>query len=190
MPPIIQPRWSRTVAQPPSQTSPSPPPTATNQTFVLPPQVPNTVIHSANLHATPQTHSHSDPPTDVPEVPSTRNHNVSPQSIPQTHSRTDPLTDVSETSAATHSTLCLLPMTELPPLHQPAPRRRKQSHKFIRYNHNTRHSKTLHPCSNTHHVVNLSSHRLSKNELSVLNKGLNFVPTPPHPQSSEPPKGC
>ncbi len=33
-----------------------------------------------------------------------------------------------------------------------------------------------------YHVVNLSSHTLTNCELSVLNEGLNFVPTPPPPK--------
>ncbi len=132
----------------------------------------------------PQTDSHTDPFTDAPEAsPATHHtpHPPHPQPTSQTDSHTDSLTDVPEASPATHPTPCPLPMTELYPMHQPTPSTARRTRKFLRYNHNTRHTKTLHPCMNTHHVVNLSSHRLSKYELSVLNKGLTFVPTPPIP---------
>jgi hypothetical protein len=34
-------------------------------------------------------------------------------------------------------------------------------------------------------VVNLTEHKLSKKELSVLSKGLTFCPTPHHPDPGE-----
>ncbi len=57
-----------------------------------------------------------------------------------------------------------------------------RNRRFTKYNHSVRHSKIVRKVSPSYHVVNLSSHTLTNGELSVLNRGLNFVPTPPPPK--------
>ena len=60
----------------------------------------------------------------------------------------------------------------------------KKSCRFIRYNHNNQHKERPNKVKNNDHCVNLSSCTLTKEETSILSKGLGFVPTPPTPHPS------
>ena len=60
----------------------------------------------------------------------------------------------------------------------------KKSRRFSRYNHNNQHKQRPNKVKNNDHCVNLSSCTLTKEETSILSKGLGFVPTPPVPHPS------
>ena len=60
----------------------------------------------------------------------------------------------------------------------------KESRRSRRYNHNNQHKQKPNRVQNNDHCVNLSSCILTKEETSILGKGLGFVPTPPIPHPS------
>ena len=60
----------------------------------------------------------------------------------------------------------------------------KKSRRFSRFNHNNQHKQRPNKVKNNDHCVNLSSCVFTKEETSILNKGLGFVPTPPTPHPS------
>ena len=60
----------------------------------------------------------------------------------------------------------------------------KNSHRFRTYNHNNQHKPKPNRVQNNNHCVNLSSCTLTKEETSILSKGLGFVSTPPIPHPS------
>ena len=60
----------------------------------------------------------------------------------------------------------------------------KKSRRFSKYNHNNQHKQRPNKVKNNDHCVNLSSCTLTKEETSILSKGLGFVPTPPVPHPS------
>ena len=62
----------------------------------------------------------------------------------------------------------------------------KKSCRFSRYNHN-KHKQRPNKVKNNDHCINLSSCTLTKEETSILSKGLGFVPTPPVPHLSNQP---
>ena len=61
----------------------------------------------------------------------------------------------------------------------------KKSCRFSRYSHNNQHTQRPNKVKNNDHCVNLSSCTLTKEETSILSKGLGFVLTPsvPHPST-------
>ena len=56
--------------------------------------------------------------------------------------------------------------------------------KASRFNHSNQHKQRPNKVKNNDHYVNLSSCILTKEETSILSKGLGFVPTPPTPHPS------
>ena len=60
----------------------------------------------------------------------------------------------------------------------------KKSRRFSRFNHNNQHKQRPNKVKDNDHCVNLSSCTLTKEETSILSKGLGFVPTPPTPHPS------
>ena len=61
----------------------------------------------------------------------------------------------------------------------------KKSCRFSRYSHNNQHTQRPNKVKNNDHCVNLSSCTLTKEETSILSKGLGFVlsPSVPHPST-------
>ena len=112
---------------------------------------------------------HSPPSTSIPidQAPTT---NVSQAS---------PTTGVPTSSQASPPELCPTDQDEYP-----LNVINKKSRRFSRYNHNNQHKQRPNKVKNNDYCVNLSSRTLTKEETSILNKGLGFVPTPPTPHPS------
>ena len=125
-------------------------------------------IHTQTASPTPHD-THSPPSTSIPidQAPTTNVSQASPTTGVPTNSQTTPPelcpSDQDEYSLKTGS---------------------KESCRFTRYNHNNLHKQRPNKVKNKDHCVHLSSCALTK-EISILSKGLGFIPTPsvPHPSA-------
>ena len=125
--------------------------------------------HFTKTLPTPTYGTHPSPPTPIPinQAPTTNVSQSSPTKGPPTRPQASP------------PELCPSDQDEYP-----LKVIYKKSRRFSRYNHNNQHKERPNKVKNKDHCVNLSSCTLTKEETSILSKGLGFVPTPPTPHPS------
>ena len=110
------------------------------------------------------------------ETPPTPPHGTHPSPSTSISVKQAPTTNVSKASPTTGISTTppeLCPNSEE---EYPLKSNNKESRRFRRYNHNNQHKQKSSRIENNDHCVNLSSCTLTKEETSVLNKGLGFVP--------------
>ena len=155
-----------------SHTTPSHPSPAPNTNTTFPTLHAHTTFPTLHAHTTfptPSHVTHSSPPTSIStnQAPTTNVSQASPTAGPPTSSQVSP------------PELCPSDQDEYP-----LKVIYKKSRRFSRYNHNNQHKQRPNKVKNNDHCVNLSSCTLTKEETSILSKGLGFVPTPPVPHPS------
>ena len=135
-------------------------------------------IHTQTASPTPDD-TRSPPSTSIPidQAPTT---NVSQASPTTNVSQASPTTGVLTNSQTTPPELCPSDQDEYS-----LKTGSKESRRFTRYTHNNLHKQRPNKVKNKDHCVNLSSCVLTKEEISILSKGLGFIPTPsiPHPSA-------
>ena len=140
---------------------------------------------TAPLHPSPTPHVHNPPPTPhVTETPPTPPHGTHPSTSTSSSVKQAPTTNVSKASPTTGISTTPPELCPNGEEEYPLKSNNKKSRRFRRYNHNNQHKQKLSRIEDNDHCVNLSSCTLTKEETSVLNKGLGFVPTPPLPHPS------
>ena len=135
------------------------------------------------------TQSHNPPPTphvtQTTPTPPNGTHSSTSTSIPTNQAPTINVSQASPTTGTPTS-----PQASPPELRSsdeaeyPLKSNSKECRRFRRYNHNNQHKQKPNRVQNNDHCVNLSSCTLTKEETSILSKGLGFVPTPPIPHPS------